>query len=152
LFSAAFSWFATCPAMNARLRHAPACRQTLDKPEQRQPLVSGGGPTTAARIAPVAVQQGLVTGFRPALSDGLFHRPLSVVVVAHDHRRRGIGRPRAGDALDNNDRMPGSCRRGRTGVSAFDEKPGLAASEVALLRRGTRRQRWRGVQPLTPAA
>lgn len=89
---------------------------------------------SASQRAVVALADDEIVGFARAITDGISNGYVSMVVVAEQHRRRGIGQALVERLIGSEPHITWVLRAGRTGAAEFFAKLGFSASSTAMER------------------
>jgi ribosomal protein S18 acetylase RimI-like enzyme len=82
----------------------------------------------------VAVVNGKIVGFARGITDGMSNGYLSMVAVASEFRRKGIGRALVSHVMGQDNNLTWVLRAGRDEASAFFSRLGFVTSAVAMER------------------
>lgn len=88
----------------------------------------------ASSRAAVATEAGTVVGFARCVTDGLSNGYLSMVVVAQEHRRKGIGSSLVREIMGGEPGITWVLRASRPGAREFFRRLGFQASTDAMER------------------
>ncbi|MDM0119078.1 GNAT family N-acetyltransferase [Variovorax arabinosiphilus] len=89
---------------------------------------------SASQRVMVAVADDEIIGFARAITDGISNGYVSMVIVAEQHRRRGIGQALVERLMGSEPNITWVLRAGRTGAAEFFAKLGFSASSTAMER------------------
>jgi ribosomal protein S18 acetylase RimI-like enzyme len=89
----------------------------------------------ASQIALVAEDRRRIVGFLRAITDGIFNGYISMVAVAPDYRRSGVGSALVHAAVESNSDITWVLRAERDGVYDFYRSLGFEKSSVAMEKR-----------------
>lgn len=82
----------------------------------------------------VAVVDGRIIGFARGITDGISNGYLSMIAVAAEHRRQGIGSLLVRHIMGDNPKITWVLRAGRENANAFFSKLGFVVSTVTMER------------------
>jgi ribosomal protein S18 acetylase RimI-like enzyme len=82
----------------------------------------------------VAIVEGKIVGFARGITDDVSNGYLSMVAVASDFRRRGIGRALVSHVMGEDKNLTWVLRAGREDANAFFSSLGFVASTLAMER------------------
>lgn len=89
---------------------------------------------SASQRAVIALIDDEIVGFARAITDGISNGYVSMVVVAEQHRRRGIGQALVEGLIGSEPDITWVLRAGRKGAAEFFAKLGFSVSSTAMER------------------